>query len=89
MGMITIFERGGDDVRRFDESMKRAKSGLMEACEIWQDMKDQFSERGGDYASRYNMRGYDERGYDDRGYYGREWDDMRERRYRDSMGRFR
>jgi hypothetical protein len=84
MGMISIFERGGDDVRRFDESMKRAKSGLMEACEIWQDMKDQFSERGGRYSERYNER-YDER---DR-YYGRDWDDMHERRYRDSMGRYR
>ena len=81
--MISIFERSGDDVRRFDDSMKKAKSGLMEACEIWEDMKDQFSERGG-YGRRYNER-YDERG----GYYGREWDDMHERRYRDSMGRYR
>ena len=81
MGMITILERGGDDARRFDESMKKAKSGLMEACEIWEDMKDQFSERRGSYGSRYSMRGYDDRGYDERGgYYGREWDDMHERR---------
>lgn len=89
MGMITILERSGDDARRFDESMKRAKSGLMEACEIWEDMKEQFSERNGSYSGRYNQRGYDERGYDERGYYGREWDDMHERRYRDSMGRYR
>ena len=39
MGMIHIFERGGDDAKRFDEAMKKAKSGLMEACEIWEDMK--------------------------------------------------
>ena len=51
MSLIHIFERG-DDARRFDEAMKRAKSGLMEACEIWEDMKAQFSERGS----------YDERG---------------------------
>lgn len=76
MGMIHIMERGGGDVRQFDESMKRAKSGLMEACEIWEEMKEQFSERGGSYGSRYNER-YDERGG---GYYGREWDDMQERR---------
>jgi len=72
MGMITILERGGDDVRRFDESMKRAKSGLMEACEIWEDMKDQFSERRGGYSERHYGRGY----------YRDEWDDMPERRGR-------
>ena len=80
MGMIHILERGGDDSHRFDEAMKRAKSGLMEACEIWEDMKDSLSERGGSYGERYSERG---------GYYGREWDDMNERRYRDSMGRYR
>jgi len=82
MGMIHIFERGGDDVRRFDEAMKRAKSGLMEACEIWEDMKEQFSERGG-YGERGN---YGERG----SYRHREdWGEMDERRGRDSIGRYR
>ena len=78
MGMLHIFERGGDDVRRFDEAMKRAKSGLMEACEIWQDMKDQFSygERD-DYSERSRSMRRDEIG---------EWG---ERRGRDSMGRYR
>lgn len=87
MGMITILVRSGDDAKLFDEAMKRAKGGLMEACEIWDDMKAQFSERGGSYSDRYSERGdhYPERG----GYYGREWEEMPERRYRDSMGRFR
>lgn len=49
MGLIHIMERSGDDAKRFDEAMKRAKSGLMEACEIWSDMKAQFSERGDHY----------------------------------------
>lgn len=78
MGMIHIFERSGDDARRFDESMKRAKSGLMEACEIWEDMKEQFSERGG-----MGERG----GYSQHGGYGermRRRDDYEER-YRDDM----
>lgn len=82
--IIDLSERGGD-VKRFDEAIKMAKSGIKEACEIWEDMKSEFSERGS-YGDRYHERdGYSQRG----GYYGREWDDMPERRYRDSMGRFR
>ena len=79
--IIDLSERGGD-VKRFDEAIKMAKSGLKEACEIWEDMKSEFSERGS-YHDRY-MPGYDERRY-----YGREWDDMRERHMRDSMVRYR
>lgn len=86
MGMIHIFERSGDDAKRFDEAMKRAKSGLMEACEIWEDMKSQFSERGGSYGERWSPS---EDGMQWRGMYRREYDDMYERRGRDSMGRYR
>ena len=78
--IIDLSERGGD-VKRFDEAMKMAKSGIKEACEIWEDMKSEFSERGS-YGDRYHERSH-------RGYYGREWDDMDERRSRDSMGRYR
>lgn len=87
MGMIHIFERSGDDAKRFDEAMKRAKSGLMEACEIWEDMKEQFSERGGSYGERWSPGedGMQWRG----GMRRRDYDDMSERRYRDSMGRYR
>lgn len=73
MGFIRIFERG-DDVRRFDESMKKAKEGLMEACDIWQEMKDQFSERGYGERSSYRRR--------------EDWDGYEERRSRDSRGRY-
>lgn len=59
MGMIHIFERG-DDVRRFEEGLKRAKSGLSEMCDIWEDMKEQFSERGG--ASYRRRDDWDEEG---------------------------
>lgn len=83
--MIVLHERNEGDVRRFEEGLKQAKHGLAEAYEIWADMKEQLSERGS-YGERYSNRGgYGERG----GYYGREWDDMPERRYRDSMGRYR
>lgn len=81
MGLIRIMERGGDDARQFDEHMMDAKYHLMEACKIWEDMKAQFSERGGDYGERgdYRMRGsYRRDGYDE----------MSERRGRDSRGRY-
>lgn len=87
MGYIIDLSERGDDVRRFGDSLKMAKSGLMEACEIWEDMKAQFSERSSRYGERYRERDhYGER----RGYYGREWDDddMRERRYRNSRGQY-
>jgi hypothetical protein len=82
--IIDLSERGGE-VRRFEEGLKKAKHGLSEAFEIWEDMKEQFSERDdryderGSYGERYNMRD---------GYYGREYDDMHERRRRNSMGRY-
>lgn len=81
MSLIRIMERGGEDVHRFEEGLKMAKQGLTEACEIWEDMKAQLSERGG-YGERYSQR-YGER------YSSREWDEMPERRGRDSMGRYR
>ena len=80
MSLIRIMERGGEDVRRFEESLKMAKAGIKEACEIYEEMKEQFSERGG-YGERYSQR-YGERG----GYSGREYDDMPERR---GGGRYR
>jgi hypothetical protein len=75
MGILRFFsERGGDDAKRFDEAMKMAKEGLMEACEIWEDMKSQFSERGsyGERSMRYRDEhdrdyGYGERSRDSRG----------------------
>lgn len=74
MGIWRFFnERGGDDAKRFDEAMKMAKSGLKEACEIWEDMKAQFSERG-EYGERMRYRDeydrdphYEERSRDRRG----------------------
>lgn len=81
MGLIHIMERSSDsEVRRFEEGLRMAKEGIMDACEVFEDMKAQFGERGG-YGERYGHRG---------GYSRREdWDGMDERRGRDSMGRFR
>ena len=80
MALIHIFER-------FDEAMKMAKSGLMEACEIWEDMKSQFSERGS-YGERWTPS-EDGMQYRRGGMYNRDWDGMDYRRGRDSMGRYR
>lgn len=70
MGLIHIMEKSNDsDVRRFEESLKAAKMGLKEACEIYEDMKEQFSERDG-YGERMGRRSYRR---DD-------WEEMDERR---------
>ena len=80
MGMLHILSERGDAARRFDEAMKMAKSGLMEACEIWEDMKEQFSERDG-----MSQRG----GYGERRMYRRdEYDRGMDERSRDSRGRW-
>ena len=81
MAYLIDYSERGDEVRRFDDSLKRAKSGIMEACELWEDMKSQFSERGS-YGERYSDRA--RRG----GYSPRDWDEMDERRYRDGRGRY-
>lgn len=83
--MIVLRERNDGDVQRFEDALWDAKKGIKEACEIFEDMKEQFGERGS-YGERYSNRGYNQRGG---GYSRRDWDDMEERRYRDSMGRYR
>lgn len=69
MGVIIDMSERGGDVRRFDEAINRAKSGIHEACEIWENMKAEFSERNGghgigSYSERYNNRGI---GFDGKG----------------------
>jgi len=88
MGWIIDLSEKSGDVRRFDEAIKRAKSGVREACEIWEDMKQEFSERGGSYGERYMPHGdsYSERHYPMMS--ERDWAELQERRRRDSMGRY-
>ena len=87
MRIISFKNSGGEDVREYKAALKEAKRSLERAheavetiCELSEEMEDEYSERG-DY-SRYSNRGYYRR--DDR-----DWDEMHERRYRDSMGRYR
>lgn len=83
--MIIFRERYDGDAERFESALMKAKKGIKEACEIFEDMKEQFSERGGSYGERYGERG----GYYQRdGYQPRDWNEMSERRYRDSRGRY-
>jgi hypothetical protein len=84
--IIDMSERDGD-IRRFEEGLKAAKHGIMEVCEIWENMKSQFSERGGSYSERYGKGSYDQRNY---GHMmsERDWEELQERRRRDPMGRF-
>ena len=89
--MIIFRERYDGDAERFESALKKAKAGIHEACEIFEDMKEEFGERrvsygerhgyGEHYDGRYSNRG----GYDERNYYRREpeWDERR-----DSRGRY-
>ena len=96
MGVLIDFSERGGDVRRFDEGLKAAKQGLMEVCDIWESMKQDFQMRGGNMGG-YNQRSYNERygggSYDQRSMSQpmmseRDWADLQERRRRDGMGRF-
>lgn len=68
MGYLVMNMRE-DDAMRFESALKRAKSGIHEACEIFEEMKEQFGERRGGYDERYDGRysnrehGYGERDY--------------------------
>lgn len=74
------------------EGMKMAKEGFEMICDLSEEMRQQFGERGGSYGNRGdygNREGYDNR----RGGYGEreDWDerDFGERRMRDQRGRYR
>ena len=86
MSYRVISFRGKSESHEFDEALDMAKEGMARVCELAEERRDRYGERGGYYGDRYGMRG---------GYYGRrdhdEWEDdmYGERRRRDSMGRYR
>lgn len=101
MGLVHIFEKG-DDVRQFEEKLHMAKDAIMDLSDQFEEMKMQFSQRGG-YSNRGGYSGREGGGYSGReggGYSGREGGysnrdggfreeyDYEERRGRDSMGRY-
>ena len=79
MRIVHMFKERGDELREYKKALKMAKEGIDTICELSDDMEDEYSERG-DYGDRYHSRHYYRRDHD--------WDDMEERRYRDSRGRY-
>ncbi|MBQ3949801.1 MAG: hypothetical protein II661_04925 [Bacteroidales bacterium] len=49
MGLVSIFERGGDDYHEYKKHLKMAKKAIEALCELTEDMEDEYgiSERGG------------------------------------------
>ena len=97
MKVIHIRERGGNELGEFKEAVMEAKksakkmmSAMETICDLTEEMEDEYGYGERRYSERYNNRG--DYGYPQRGgYYGRdddEWDEMKERRYRDSRGRY-
>lgn len=85
MGYI-VFHMRESEADRFESSLKKAKRSLAEACEIYEDMKSEFSGRGYEYDERYDGRYSPRGGYDERDYHRRRDPDWDERR--DSRGRY-
>lgn len=75
--MVIFRERYEGDAEQFESALHKAKKSIAEACEIFEDMKEQFSERG-DYSGRYSSRYGERDGYSRRD--EREWGEMQERR---------
>lgn len=81
MGLVQILSRSGDEsAQRFEDAMYDIKDAVMEACEIYEEMKSQFSERD-EFEGRSSYRQSERMG--NRG------GSMGERRGRDSRGRYR
>ena len=91
MKIIRIRERGGNELHEYKRALKKlkeAQDAIDTICDLTEEMEDEFSERRYD-PNRMDMR-YREDGYHERdGYYGREWDDMHERRMRSRNGQYR
>lgn len=82
MSYRVISFRGRSESHEFDEALEMAKEGMARVCELAEEMRDRYGERG-NYGDRYGMRGdYGRRDWEDYDMYG-------ERRRRDSMGRYR
>ena len=82
MSYRVISFRGRSESHEFDEALEMAKEGMARVCELAEEMRDRYGERG-NYGDRYGMRGdYGRRDWEEDDMYG-------ERRRRDSMGRYR
>lgn len=69
MGLIHIMERGGKKAERFEDAMYEIKEAVDEMCDIYDEMKEQFSSRDGgraSYRGGYNRRDNEEMEWSER-----------------------
>lgn len=102
--MVIFKERHDGDAKRFEEALRTARHKLKEANDIFEDMKEQFSDRNS-YGDVYSDKGYggfsnrDEAGQMDShgsGMSNRDWDEYKQfrefqkfqQRSRNSMGQY-
>lgn len=58
MGIVHVFERGGDDYREYKKALKMAKKSIEILCDLTEDMESEYgySERSGSsYRDAYDM----------------------------------
>lgn len=62
MGIVHIFEKGGDDYREYKKALKMAKKSIEVLCDLTEDMEDEYGygERSS-YSSRDSHEEMDER----------------------------
>ncbi len=74
MALIHIMERGGEKAERFENAMYDIVEAAEEACDIYEEMKEEFSQRRSDpnrmdmYEEGYSRGGYNRGGYNRGGY---------------------
>lgn len=89
MGLAIFNSRNSDEFRKYKKAVKMAKEAIETICDLTEDMENEFSERG-------NMAHHDApygggAEYRSGGYVmsERDWNELQERRRRDSMGQYR
>lgn len=90
MGLIHIMERGDEKSERFENAMYDIMEAAEEACDIYEEMKEEFSQRRSDpnrmdmqepaYSRGGYNRGYSRGGYNRNGMGGANERRMRMRR---------
>lgn len=80
MGLLQIMSRGDEKAQRFEDALYDIEEAIGEACEIYDEMKEQFSQRGETDGAEYSARM--RRRMNNRG------GSMSQRRGRDSRGRY-
>lgn len=61
MGIVHLFERGGDDYHDYKKALKTAKKAIDALCELTEDMESEYG-YGERYSRRDEREGMEERG---------------------------